>query len=576
MLKFKVIRWRNFLSTGAQFIEVRLDKDPTTLIVGENGAGKSTILDALCYVLFNKPFRNINKPQLINSINQKQMVVEIEFSIGTKEYKIIRGAKPNVFEIYLNGSLINQDAAARDYQKYLEDHVLKLNYKSFTQIVILGSASFTPFMQLPTGHRREIIEELLDIKIFSTMNDVLKEKNNDLKSRMSDTEDKIDLGKQKVRIQQSYIKTLEEDKQKKIEDVQNRISETNAEITKLSDALQSEQEVLDSLQSSIQDAEDKRTRNQEMASLLKKLTERVKAQEERIQFYHEHDTCPTCNQELNDVLKQSAVHSHTKKITEIEDAIGTISGQIEAIQARLSEIDDIEAKISERKSTIINISSRIIASQEYIKKLQYEITGNTQSSCNIDEEKTKLKLLAKEVVDLGNYKNTLIEEKHYIDIASILLKDTGIKTKVIKQYLPIINKLVNKYLQAMDFFVTFELDEALNETIKSRHRDEFSYASFSEGEKQRIDLALLFAWRTIAKMKNSTNTNLLMLDEVFDSSLDVNGTDFVMTLLNTLGDESNVFVISHKSALFDKFRSVIEFEKYQNFSRIKPVKTIGA
>jgi len=569
MIKFKTIRWANFLSTGAQFTEVRFDKSPTTLIVGENGAGKSTILDALCFALFNKPFRNINKPQLINAINGKNMLVEVEFSIGNKEYKICRGGKPTVFEIYLNGDLINQDAAARDYQKYLEEHVLKLNYKSFTQIVILGSASFTPFMQLPAAHRREVIEDLLDIKIFTVMNTVLKEKANDVKLKLTELDNKIDVGKTKVKLQQDYIKTLEEDKQKKVDDVQKRISDTNAEIAKLSGDVSAEQETLKDLESSVSDASEKRTRNQEMASLLKKLTSRIKAQEEQIQFYTENDTCPTCSQELDVVLKQSAVQTHTGKIQEIESAIETLSRQIETVQARLLEIDSIEAKISQHKTNIIGLNTRIIASQNYIQKLNAELTpGGTDDVPKVTEEQSKLKAIAKEVVFYSEAKSTAVEERHYLEIASLLLKDTGIKTKIIKQYLPVINKLVNKYLQAMDFFISFEIDEAFNEKIKSRHRDEFSYASFSEGEKAKIDLALLFTWRTIARMKNSASTNLLMLDEVFDGSLDINGTDFVMTILNTIGEDNNIFIISHKDALFDKFRSVIKFEKHNNFSRI--------
>lgn len=568
MIKFKNIKWKNFLSTGSQFTEVNLGKSTTTLVVGENGAGKSTILDAICYALFNKPFRNINKPQLINSINQKQMVVEVEFSIGTKEYKIVRGAKPNVFEIYLNDSLLNQDAASRDYQKYLEEHVLKLNYKSFTQIVILGSASFTPFMQLSAAVRREVIEDLLDIKIFSTMNEVLKEKYTDIKTKIQNLDNDIEVGKQKVKLQQEYIKTLEEDKQKKVEDVQKRISEANAEIAKLSADCERESNEVSSLQSSILDAEEKRTKRQEMGALLKKLASRIKAQEEHIHFYHDHDICPTCNQGLDEELKQSAVNTHTTKIGEIENAIGTLSEQIETIESRLDEIAGIETKISEHKTTIISLNTQIIANQQYVQKLNAELSNETTERGNIDEEKAALKSLAKEVVELSGQKSSLVEERHYLDVAGILLKDTGIKTKVIKQYLPVINKLVNKYLQAMDFFVSFELDESFNETIKSRHRDEFSYASFSEGEKAKIDLALLFAWRAIARMKNSANTNLLLLDEVFDGSLDINGTDYVMTILNTIGEETNIFVISHKDALFDKFRSVIKFEKHQSFSRI--------
>jgi len=568
MIKFKAIRWKNFLSTGAQFTEVRLDKSTTTLIIGENGAGKSTVLDAICYALFNKPFRNINKPQLINTINQKQMVVEVEFSIGTKEYKIIRGAKPTVFEIYLNSVLLNQDAAARDYQKYLEEHVLKLNYKSFTQIVILGSASFTPFMQLSAATRREVIEDLLDIKIFSTMNDVLKEKYSGVRASIQSVDNEIEVGKQKVKLQQEYIKTLEEDKQKKVEEVQKRIAETNQALELLRISLEEEQTDKDSLQSSILDATDKRKKRLEMNQLLQKLIDRIKTQEKNIEFYNEHDVCPTCGQGLAEEHKETAKAAHTHKIEEIQEAILTITNQLEEIGTRLDEIENIEIKISDCKDRIINFNTQIIANQQYIQKLNAELSNETTERGNIDEEKATLKSLAKEVIDLSGKKASLVEERHYLDVAGILLKDTGIKTRVIKQYLPVINKLVNKYLQAMDFFVSFELDEAFEEKIKSRHRDEFSYASFSEGEKAKIDLALLFAWRSIARMKNSANTNLLLLDEVFDGSLDINGTDYVMTILNTIGEETNIFVISHKDALFDKFRSVIKFEKHQNFSRI--------
>ena len=538
------------------------------MIVGENGAGKSTILDALCFALFNKPFRNINKPQLVNSINQKNMLVEVEFSIGTKDYKVSRGGKPTVFEIHLNDELLNQDAAARDYQKYLEEHVLKLNYKSFTQIVILGSASFTPFMQLPAAHRREVIEDLLDIKIFTVMNTVLKEKANDVKTKLTDLDNKIELGKSKVKIQQDYIKTLEEDKQKKVEDVQKRISEANAEIAQLQLSVATEQEGASNLESSIGDGAEKRNKRAEVESLLRKLSERIKTQEKHVSFYDEHDVCPTCNQALEVQVKENAKATHQHKIEEIQVAVQTLTEQLDAIETRLDEITLVEEKIAEHKSNIIGYNTRIIASQNYIQKLNQDIPTSGADVSKLAEEQSKLKAIAKEVVAHSEAKSTLVEERHYLEIASLLLKDTGIKTKIIKQYLPVINKLVNKYLQAMDFFISFEIDEAFNEKIKSRHRDEFSYASFSEGEKAKIDLALLFTWRTIARMKNSASTNLLMLDEVFDGSLDINGTDFVMTILNTIGEDNNIFIISHKDALFDKFRSVIKFEKHQNFSRI--------
>jgi DNA repair exonuclease SbcCD ATPase subunit len=569
MIKFKKIRWKNFLSTGGQFTEIDFTKSSSTLIVGENGAGKSTILDAICFVLFNKPFRNINKPQLMNTINGKLLVVEVEFSIGNKDYRIVRGMKPGIFEIYCNDVLLNQDAAARDYQKYLEESILKLNYKSFTQIVILGSASFTPFMQLALGSRREIIEDILDIQIFTVMNAVLKDKTTEIKARITEIENDITLGKNKVKLHQQYIATLENDKQKKVEDVQKRILESNAEISQLNAGMLVEQEKETSCKSSISDADEKRNKRTEMGALLRKLSERITNQETSIQFYHDHDVCPTCSQDLDEHLKGSAIELHTHKREEVQSAIEALTLQLEGVETRLNEIDAIEKKISEYTSNIIRYQSKIIASQTYIQKLQADLAVNNNDTANIEDETRKLKNLAKEVVTLAGEKSKLSEDKHYLDIAGILLKDTGIKTKIIRQYLPAINKLVNKYLAAMDFFVHFELDESFNEVIKSRHRDEFSYASFSEGEKQRIDLALLFTWRTIAKMKNSASTNLLLLDEVFDSSLDTNGTDYVMNLLNTIGEDTNVFVISHKGdQLLDKFKSVIKFQKYQNFSRI--------
>ena len=568
MIKFRVIRWRNFLSTGAQFTEVKLDKSPTTLIVGENGAGKSTILDAICYSLFGKPFRSVNKPQLINSINQKQMVVEIEFSIGTKSYKVIRGAKPNVFEIYLNDELLNQDAAARDYQKYLEEHVLKLNFKSFTQIVILGSASFTPFMQLPSGHRREVIEDLLDIKIFTTMNEVLKTKYNEIKESISKIDTEIELGKNKVKLQQNYIKTLEEDKARREEDTQALITEANANIIAFTSVIDNNKEQVVALKLTISDSDEVETKVKKLKSLLEKLHDRKSKVLKDIAFYHDNDTCPTCNQNLDVAFKEETIHTHDNKITEIEQGLEEVSKQISSLEERIEVIKKVKDNIADLNEAIIDVGSKLIAEQNYVAKLKKDIDSEMGTKGNIHEEKETLKVIAKKVVEDSSKKTTLVEERHYLDVAGILLKDTGIKTKVIRQYLPVINKLVNKYLQSMDFFVHFELDEAFNETIKSRHRDEFSYASFSEGEKAKIDLALLFAWRSIARMKNSANTNLLMLDEVFDGSLDVNGTDYVMTILNTIGEDNNIFIISHKDALFDKFRSVIRFEKHNNFSQM--------
>lgn len=569
MIVFKRVKWKNLLSTGNAPTEIQLNRTNTTLIVGENGAGKSTILDAICFALFNKGFRDISKPQLLNSINQKNLEVELEFSIGSKDYKVIRGHKPARFEIWLNGEQVNQEADSRDFQKYLEEHILKLNYKSFTQIVILGSASFTPFMQLRPNDRREIIEDLLDIRIFSTMNQLLKEKIRELADRIRNMDGDIQVHKERVRLQDEYIKTLLDDKQKRRDEIQASIDTTNTEIGQNATAVKILEDQIAELKLSIVDEDSVIDKARKLSELQRKMTERIGKIQSDISFYHDNDNCPTCRQGLPHDLKQQNIDDHNNKIAEIQKGLEELESNITSIQQRLDEIHGVSNEIAEHNRSIITHSNAIIAGQKYIQKLQEELNGISDGDANLDEEKNRLRALAKEVITLTGEKAALNEERYYQEICSNLLKDTGIKTKVIRQYLPVINKLVNKYLTAMDFFVSFELDEAFNETIKSRHRDEFTYASFSEGEKQRIDLALVFTWRTIAKMKNSANTNLLLLDEVFDSSLDGNGTEYLMNLLNTLGEETNVFVISHKGdILFDKFRSVIRFEKHQNFSRI--------
>jgi DNA repair exonuclease SbcCD ATPase subunit len=568
-IRFTKIRWKNFLSTGGQFTEIDFESSPSTLIVGENGAGKSTILDAICFGLFNKPFRSINKPQLMNTINGKNLSVEVEFSIGKKDYKIVRGMKPNIFEIYCDGTILNQDAASRDYQKYLEESILKLNYKSFTQIVILGSASFTPFMQLSLGYRREIIEDILDIQIFSVMNNVLKDKINSLKDAIKDLDGKIEIGKHKIKVQQGYILQLEEDKKKRENDVQTKIDESSAEIVALSTQLEDLQDTYAVHELSVSDSDEQAKKKTELNTLYRNLTDRIKKAKNEINFYEEHDNCPTCNQNISDDLKTMTVEKHTHKIEAVTSGLDQINVKITEVETRLTEIETIKKSMSDVQVSILKVNNSMIASQNYIKKLMADLEQKDDTLTSLTNEKINLKSMAKEIVDLVSDRSKINEDKFYHEAAGSLLKDTGIKTKIIRQYLPVINKLVNKYLTAMDFFVHFELDESFNETIKSRHRDEFSYASFSEGEKQRIDLALLFTWRTIAKMKNSASTNLLLLDEVFDSSLDANGTDYVMNLLNTISDDTNVFVISHKGdQLIDKFKSVIKFQKYQNFSRI--------
>lgn len=569
MIKFKKIRWKNFLSTGNQFIEIDLNKNSTTLIIGENGAGKSTILDAICYVLFGKAFRNINKPQLLNSINAKNCLVEIEFQIGKKDYQIKRGMKPGIFEIYLDGDLLNQDSASRDYQKHLEEKILKLNYKSFTQIVILGSASFTPFMQLPLGHRREIIEDILDIQIFSVMNNILKVKVNELKEKIREIETSIEIGKQKVKLQQDYIVQIENDQKKRNEDIQDKINEANVTIEQLKKEINELTQRYNNLSNTVKDDAEITKRRTEMASLYKSLQTRIRKVESDITFYEEHDSCPTCSQVISTEFKTTTIGRHTHKKEEVSSAIDSLYNKMQDLEYRANEIIETKHQIVELQNQITANNGNVIAQQNYIQTLQAETKRSIDSENSLDSAKGTLKVLAKEVIQATESKSKLKEDSFYLDACSALLKDTGIKTKIIKQYLPVINKLVNKYLTAMDFFVSFELDEAFNEIIKSRHRDDFSYASFSEGEKQRIDLALLFTWRTIAKMKNSASTNLLLLDEVFDSSLDSNGTEFVMNLLDTIGDDVNVFVISHKGdQLLDKFKTQVKFEKYQNFSRV--------
>lgn len=553
MINFKTIRWKNLLSTGNAFTEIKLDRSKSTLILGENGSGKSTLLDAITFALFNKPFRNISKPQLINTINRKKLLVEVEFQIGAKEYLIRRGSNPGVFEIEIDGDMVDQNASVRDYQKYLEENILKLNYKSFTQIVILGSASFTPFMQLAPNVRREIIEDILDIKIFTTMKDVLKSKTNDLKENLRIVEGEITVTKEKANIQKQYIDTLESDKKERVEKIQGEIVGLETTLSTLQKQVAVDTEVKESYG-------DIETKRRKLESFKTEFSRKIQEQKKELDFYHNHDDCPTCKQGIPHEFKQTITSEKEHKIDELEEGNTKLAEQWEELDKSYEEFLDIQQKI-------IDTNNSIMSTQTLLQRLVVEKSDAENKVGDIEKETQKLKEIAKELVSKADTRKEYKEEQEYNSIAESLLKDSGIKTKIIRQYLPVINKLVNKYLKSMDFFVQFDLDETFKETIKSRHRDKFSYASFSEGEKQRIDLALVFTWRTIAKMKNSASTNLLLLDEVFDSSLDVNGTDYLMQLLNTLDEDTNVFVISHKGdQLFDKFRSVIRFEKKNNYS----------
>jgi len=568
MIVFRKLRFKNFLSTGNHFTEIQFDKSPNTLIVGSNGAGKSTMLDALCFALFNKAFRNITKPQLVNSINEKECVVEIEFDANNKSYKIVRGIKPNTFEIYCNGELINQDAAIRDYQEYLEKFILKLNYKSFTQIVILGSASFVPFMQLSATDRRAIIEDLLDIGIFSTMNGLLKDKVALNKEELTANKYDIEISTQKFEMQEKHIQQVKQNNDEKVKEYEAEILSNNNTVQSLHGTIGTIQEEIDILQRQISSKSQLEAKLKEISKIESKVETNLSKFRKDIGFFEQNDHCPTCRQTITMEVKEKELETLQGKVTECEQGLSQIESKLIEEQNKLNAMIEVQKQIQVLNIQVAQNNTTINETNKYIGKLQKQIEALQNTQHNLEEATEKLNQIRELVALNENKRRELIDEKTYYDAAAILLKDTGIKTKIIKQYLPVINKLVNKYLASMDFFVNFNLDESFKETIKSRHRDEFSYASFSEGEKQRIDMALMLTWRAVAKLKNSANTNLLILDEVFDSSLDANGTEYLMNLLHLLEDV-NLFVISHKGDILqDKFRSIVKFEKVNNFSRI--------
>ena len=565
MIHFKYVRWRNFLSTGNQFTEIQLDRNNTTLIIGENGAGKSTILDALCFGLFGKPFRNINKPQLLNSVNGGSCEVEVEFRIGTKGVKVVRGIKPNKFEIYINDKMYNQDANVRDYQKYLEQQILKLNYRSFTQVVILGSSTFIPFMQLKARHRREVVEEILDIQIFSLMNMLVKQRMKTITEDIREMDYSIKLNREKISLQEKYISEVKQNKDKLVEEKTLLMSSNEEEVFTRNSANNKLNQEKDKWLTEIADKDKVVSTMSKLNNLKSTLREKKNSNAKMVEFFENNDICPTCEQTLDNseemiALKEKEVSKFSAALKELEDKITESKGRQKIINEIVEKIRESEVQVAKNNQSVVQLE-------------KFNATLSTEIEQLADEELSKfdydkLKRLNKKMKGLDEQKSKLREDQTYADAVRNMLQDTGIKTKIIKQYLPIMNKLINTYLTSMEFYVNFTLNENFEETIKSRYRDEFTYASFSEGEKMRIDLALLFTWRAIAKMKNSTNTNLLILDEIFDSSLDGTGTDEFLKILNTLGDE-NVFVISHKQdALADKFRSTIKFEKIKNFSHI--------
>ena len=571
MIHFKSCEWKNFLSTGSDPIKIQLDRTPSTLIIGQNGAGKSTLLDALSFGLFGKPHRDIKKDQMINSINKKGTIVTVEMSIGSHDFKIIRGIKPGKFEIYQNGNLINQASNARDYQKFLEQNILKLNHKSFHQVVVLGSSSFIPFMQLPVWSRRNIIEDLLDINIFSKMNTLLKERNAKIRDELTDVNHQIELLKTKMDSQSKYIKDLQELNDDQIQSKRDSIDTHKEEISKL---FEESKKLGKNLSASIT------TEEKHSGDLIKKMSQldsydmqfndKIKGLVDESRFYEENDQCPTCDQEIEESKKDEKISFIKDKAKEIQIAKSDLSKNISELKTEQQEVSNSLNKLRQKQQKINSNNDAITLLQKEVNKVQKEIDNLQGQTGDVSKAKKELNVLRKDKDISTEKKLEYVEERTYNEVIGEMLKDTGIKTKVIKQYLPVMNRLINQYLQILDFFVSFHLDENFNETIRSRHRDSFNYASFSEGEKQRIDLALLFTWRQIAKMKNSAASNLLILDETFDSSLDLDGVDNLTKILDTLDDGSNVFIISHKGdVLENKFRSKIEFFKERNFSKIK-------
>jgi len=570
MVIFEKLRWKNFLSYGNTFTEIELNSHKMSVIMGKNAAGKTTFGEALTFALFGVPFRNINKPNLVNSINQKDCLVEVEFSIGTKKYLVRRGIKPVVFEIFCDGVLIDQSSKSKDYQKYLEQNILKLNYKTFTQLVFLGSSNFRPFMQLPALERREVIEDLLDIRIFSKMNVVLKEKISEVKSRMKELEKDLVVVKEKIDLQRQHIKKLKEKNLSLIDSNNKDIEKNNAAILQINMELDSLRSTLDALRGDVADLKDVDRRKGEYTGIREKLREKQVHVKKTVAFYEKNNDCPTCNQHIDESFKETTIASANEKLQTLMKGQQEAENQVSLLEARTKEISSILDKISAIEQETRMKSTSISGIQQYIAKLQLEnsrlLLDNTES---LEEDEKQLGCFQKNLDSSIEEKETLLELQSNYDLSSILLKDSGIKTKIIKQYLPLMNKYVNEYLDSMGFYVNFNLDENFKEVIKSRYRDDFEYNSFSEGQKFRIDMALLLTWREISRKKNSTNTNILILDEVFDSSLDANGMEEFMKLLQVLSQQTHIFVITSKpDAIIDKFDRHLTVRLKNNFSAI--------
>jgi len=569
MIHFEKIRFKNFLSYGNSWTELDLNKHKDTLIVGENGAGKSTFLDALSYALYMKPFRKVNNPQLVNSINKKHLFVEVEFKVGGNHYKVCRGHAPRKFEVYQNGDLLNQDAHTKDYQKVLEQNILKMNYKSFTQIVVLGSRNFVPFMQLSTVDRRSVIEDLLDIQIFSIMQGILKDKVADNKAALQDNQYNVNLVTEKIDVQQEYIDKINEDQEAVLLKIQNQINEKTVEVENLVDEQEALLKQSKELAQQANPLEDVSNKIQQFLALETQIESKLTKLKKQLKFYEENDSCDTCGQEIADEFKQRQIEVSNTSISETTSGLKQLEQEISKSSNRVTALKELKEQSDELARDAANKGSTATAIEQIIESLQTELEEIQVQTGEDGKANIKLNELNEQLEEHNKQKVDLRRKQSVLDTARTLLMDTGIKQRIIKQYVPVINKLINKYLAAMEFFVDFHLDEEFKETIRSRHRDDFAYASFSEGEKMRIDLALLFTWRAIAKLKNSASTNILIMDEIFDSSLDTSGTEEFLKIIKELTSDTNIIIISHKTdQLLDKFSNVIKFEKYKNFSRI--------
>ena len=569
MITFEKIRFKNFLSYGNTWTELDLATHKDTLIVGENGAGKSTFLDALSYALYMKPFRKVNNPQLVNSVNKKHLKVEVEFRVGSNGFKVCRGHAPRTFEVYQNGELLNQDAHTKDYQKILEQNILKMNYKSFTQIVVLGSRNFIPFMQLSTTDRRTVIEDLLDIQIFSVMAALLKDKIALNKNELQEIDYQLNLLDDKVKVQEDYISKVQENKDAQLLEIKEKIDETSKQIDEHKLSLDDFVSEADSLYEQCEPLESVSNRVQQFLTLEGQIEKKLTKLRKQLKFYQDNHICDTCGQEIPDDYREEKAQESNTAISETTSGLTKLEEEIQSNSERIETLKDIQNEAKAKEKQAENERTSITILEDILQGLNNEIAEKSFEASDQEEAYARLEHLQEDIEEYKTKRVDLRRKQAVFDTARTLLMDTGIKSRIIKQYVPVMNKLINKYLAAMEFFVDFNLDEDFKETIRSRHRDEFVYASFSEGEKMRIDLALLFTWRAIAKLKNSASTNILIMDEIFDSSLDTQGTDEFLKIIKELTSDTNIIIISHKTdQLLDKFSNVVRFEKYKNFSRI--------